>query len=64
MAISGAIIQNQAQFFPINQAKQKAIVMTDQDELEDGWKYVCVDCGNGMGKIEVFDDEGLSVGFL
>ena len=50
--------------WPINKAKLAATELNKNDD--DGWKYVVIDCKNGFGRIDVFDeqDELIISGFI
>lgn len=43
-------------FYPLEKAGKIAKEANRIDE--DGWSYEVVDCKNGLGRIDVYDEEG------
>ena len=57
-----AIISLRTGCYPL----QKAIKIAEELNNTDDWKYVVIDCKNGLGKIDVYDEDNQIVveGFI
>lgn len=42
-------------FYNIEKAKSLA---NEMNSYEDDWSYVVEDCGNGLGRIDIIDEDG------
>lgn len=58
-----ATIKSSTGFLPLDKAKTVAKELQDSDP---DWAYNVVDCKNGLGRIDIYDEEGELVvsGFL
>ena len=48
-------------FYPLEKAESMAKQLSTSDP---DWEYRVIDCGNGLAKVEVYDEAGAYVGQL
>lgn len=50
------LIRAKQAFYTLEKANKYAAALTAADE--DGWTYKVIDCKNGLGRIDVYDEDG------
>ncbi len=53
------IIGGRSGAYPMNKAIEIAAIL--QNDEDNDWRYEVIDCKNGLGRIDVYDDEGFLI---
>ncbi len=53
------IIGGRSGAYPLNKAIEIAAIL--QNDEDNDWRYEVIDCKNGLGRIDVYDDEGFLI---